>query len=323
MLIVRYRLLLTATALVVVGCQTNTGESPVRTFPLRPSTTTSSVLVPPRPSTTTSSVLVPPRPSTTTSSVSVPTTIIADFSFVADMFPFEDDSIEVRGCYDRGYYAQPVTCKSLHDGQAIGLGVLDSSLLLIKEKDVWLKAIDDRCLPLFETFRAFETYSRTGQSVDSSSFVLDAIVKRVNPLTIYCTVVSRDATKWLGSAEIVVGTYSDVGVGDCFNPPTQLDDAEVVPCSEPHYAEMFLKDALIGLNLELDPYPSEANWGEIMVRLCSQSFRQYTGKRIEDVDYSMALIYPVKSDWKDLNRRVASCAITSGTGQQWVGSKRK
>jgi len=302
MLIVRYRLLFSATALVVVGCQTNTGESPVRTFPPRPSTTTSSV---------------------TTSSVAVPTTIIADLSFVADMFPFGDDPIEVRGCYDRGYYAQPVTCESPHDGQAIGLGVLENSLLLIKEKDVWLKAIDDRCLPVFETFRNGEPYSRTGQIVGSSSFVLDAIVTKVNPLTIYCTVVLRDATKWTGSAEIAVGAYDDVEVGDCFNPPTRLDDAKVVPCSEPHYAEMFLKDARIGLNLKLDPYPSEAEWEEIQVRLCIQSFRQYTGKRYEDVDYSFALIFPVESDWKDIDRRVASCAITSGTGQQWVGSKRK
>lgn len=301
---VRLRRLMVASALIMAGCQTNSGESPVRTFPPRPSTTTT-------------------RLSTTSSSSSTSTTISADLSFVAEMFPIADDSLEVRDCYDKGYYAQLVDCESPHDGQIIGRVVLDKSLLLVREKEVWLTAIDNQCAYAFEEFRNDEPHSRDGQNPDSSSFILDAIVLPVNLLQIYCTVVLRNGATWTGSAEIAIGLYSDVEVGDCFNPPTQIDDAEVVPCSEPHYAEMFLKDAPIGLNDELDPYPSDSEWEEIQVRLCLEPFRQYTGKRYQDVAYSFALIFPVKTNWKDLAARTVSCAITSGTGQQWVGSKRK
>ena len=307
----RYHRLLAATALVMAGCQSNTGESPVETSPFRPSTTTI------RPSTTTN------RPSTTTSSISTSTTISVDLSFVAEMFPIADDALEVRDCYDRGYYARSVECESPHDGQIIGRVVLEKSLLHEKDKDVWLTAIDKQCAYAFEEFRGGEPPSRDGQSLGSGSFVLDAVVLPVSLLQIYCTVVLRNGTKWTGSAEIAVGLYEYVGVGDCFNPPTQLDDAEVVPCSEPHYAEMFLKNAQIGLNDELDPYPSNSEWEEIQERLCLKPFMQYTGKRYEDVGYSFALIYPIETEWKDLASRTVSCAITSGTGQQWVGSKRK
>ena len=57
--------------------------------------------------------------------------------------------------------------------------------------------------------------------------------------------------------------------------------------------------------------------------MCTSPFRKYTGKSIDDVDYSFELIFPIESDWPDVSSRVASCAITSGTGADLVGSKRK
>ena len=111
--------------------------------------------------------------------------------------------------------------------------------------------------------------------------------------------------------------------GDCFNFPTETEDAVVVRCSQPHDAEMFLVDAKLGITDVNALYPSEAEWSQIVDRMCLSPFRKYTGKSIDDVDYSFELIFPIESDWPDTSSRVASCAITSGTGADLVGSKRK
>ncbi len=135
--------------------------------------------------------------------------------------------------------------------------------------------------------------------------------------------VSSDGKKWIGSAEVVIGSYDNVEFGDCFDPPTKTDDALVIPCSRPHYAEMFLVDATIGIEDVYAPYPTDEEWDEITDQICLSPFKKYTGKSIDDVDYSMALIFPLEYDWEQIDSRVVSCAITSGTGAKWVGSKRK
>lgn len=282
-------------ALLIAGCQSSsefdTEVAPVRTFPPR---------------------------------VTVPTTLVADFSDVLiRSFPFNNAKLQVRDCYNKGFYAERIECESLHDGQIIGTAALVSSFINIADINVWLAAIDTECVDEFERFRMDDVYSRDFRDTGSSEFVIDAIIRTVNPLTIYCTVISRNGEQWTGTAEVAVGAYDGVEVGNCFNPPTAIQDAQVVPCSEPHFAEMFLKNAKIGLADEKDPYPTDAVWGDFLDRFCLAPFEEYTGKRYEEVDYSMALIYPVESDWRDIASRRVSCAITSGTGQQWVGSKGK
>jgi len=37
----------------------------------------------------------------------------------------------------------------------------------------------------------------------------------------------------------------------------------------------------------------------------------------------VAIIFPLETDWEDIASRTISCAITSGTGANWVGSKAK
>ena len=262
---------------------------------------------------------------TVTSTTQTPTTSAAPatsaggFSnILIEIFPFENIPLQVGDCYDIDFYAEPIECESLHDGQVISTSaVLNSSLIESIDEDSWFEAIDIACVDEFESFL------KTGYDYGSGQYVIDAIIKSVNPLTIYCTVVSSDGEKWIGSAEVVIGSYDNVEFGDCFDPPTKTDDALVIPCSRPHYAEMFLVDATIGIEDVYAPYPTDEEWDEITDQICLSPFKKYTGKSIDDVDYSMALIFPLEYDWEQIDSRVVSCAITSGTGAKWVGSKRK
>jgi hypothetical protein len=195
--------------------------------------------------------------------------------------------------------------------------LLDSSLLSSSDEDLWFEAIDESCIDTFESF------TNIPYSYGDGPYVIDAIIRSESPLSIYCTIIGSDGEKWKGSAEMFIGSYDSVAFGDCFDPPTETEDAIVIPCSKPHYAEMFLVDAKIGLNDIYDTYPTDSEWDEIRDRICPNPFKKYTGKSIDDVDYSVAIIFPLETDWEDIASRTISCAITSGTGANWVGSKAK
>ena len=241
------------------------------------------------------------------------------FSNIAiDIFPFQNSDLAIGDCYDIGYFAQSIDCSELHDGQVISTNtLLNSSLLSSSDEDLWYETIDESCIDYFESF------TNTTYAYGDGPYVIDAIIKSESPLSIFCTVIGSDGEKWPGSAEYKIGSYEGVEYGDCFNFPTETEDAVVVRCSQPHDAEMFLVDAKLGITDVNALYPSEAEWSQIVDRMCLSPFRKYTGKSIDDVDYSFELIFPIESDWPDISSRVASCAITSGTGADLVGSKRK
>lgn len=252
-------------------------------------------------------------------SIADTTTSTVGFSNIAiDIFPFQNSELAIGDCYDRGDFAQPIDCNESHDGQIISTNtLLDSSLLSSSDEDLWFETIDESCIDDFESF------TNTTYAYGDGPYVIDAIIKSESPLTILCTVIGSDGEKWTGSAEYKIGSYEGVEYGDCFNFPTGTEDAVVVRCSQPHDAEMFLVDAKLGITDVNALYPSEAEWSKIIDRMCISPFRKYTGKSIDDVDYSIELIFPIESDWPDISSRVASCAITSGTGADLVGSKRK
>lgn len=252
-------------------------------------------------------------------SIAETTTSTVGFSNIAiDIFPFQNSDLAIGDCYDMGDFAQPIDCTELHDGQVISTNtLLDSSLLSSVDEDLWFEAIDESCIDNFESF------TNTTYAYGDGPYVIDAIIKSESPLSIFCTVIGSDGEKWTGSAEYKIGSYEGVEYGDCFNFPTETEDAVVVRCSQPHDAEMFLVDAKLGITDVNALYPSEDEWSQIVDRMCTSPFRKYTGKSIDDVDYSFELIFPIESDWPDTSSRVASCAITSGTGADLVGSKRK
>ena len=252
-------------------------------------------------------------------SIADSTTSTVGFANIAiTIFPFQNSEFEIGDCYDMGDFAEPLECDDFHDGQVISSNTpLDSSLLTSSSEDQWFEAIDESCIEHFESFVSI------AYSYGEGPYVIDAIIKSANPLSVYCTIIGSDGEKWRGSAEVVIGSYDNVVFGNCFDPPTDTEDALVIPCSKPHYAEMFLVDAKIGLNDIYDPYPTDAEWDDIRDRICPGPFKKYTGKSFDDVDYSIAIIFPLESDWEEISSRTISCAITSGTGANWSGSKRK
>ena len=247
------------------------------------------------------------------------TTSTVGFSNIAiDIFPFQNSDLAIGDCYDMGDFAQPIDCTELHDGQVISTNtLLDSSLLSSVDEDLWFEAIDESCIDNFESF------TNTTYAYGDGPYVIDAIIKSESPLSIFCTVIGSDGEKWTGSAEYKIGSYEGVEYGDCFNFPTETEDAVVVRCTQPHDAEMFLVDVKLGITDVNALYPSKAEWSQIVDRICTSPFKKYTGKSIDDVGYTFELIFPIESDWPDASSRVASCAITSGTGADMVGSKRK
>ncbi len=246
------------------------------------------------------------------------TSTVGSSNIAIDIFPFQNSDLAIGDCYDMGDFAQPIDCSELHDGQVISTNtLLNSSLLSSSDEDLWYETIDESCIDHFESF------TNTTYAYGDGPYVIDAIIKSESPLSIFCTVIGSDGEKWPGSAEYKIGSYEGVKYGDCFNFPTETEDAVVVRCSQPHDAEMFLVDAKLGITDVNALYPSEAEWSQIVDRMCLSPFRKYTGKSIDDVDYSFELIFPIESDWPDISSRVASCAITSGTGADLVGSKRK
>lgn len=259
-----------------------------------------------------------PAPTITPSIADTTTTTIGFSNIAIDIFPFQNSELAIGDCYEMAEFARPVDCSELHDGQVISLNTsLDIQLTSSTSEESWFDAIDEACI------NSFEDFLKVRYSYGDGQFVLDAIIKSADPLSINCTVIRSDNEKWVGSAEVEIGSYENVGFGDCFDPPDGIEDAVVIPCSKPHYAEMFLVDAKIGLDDIYAPYPTDDEWNNIQDRICTGPFMKYTGKSINAVDYSMALILPLESDWDDISSRTISCAITSGTGSSWSGSKRK
>ncbi len=120
---------------------------------------------------------------TVTSTTQTPTTSVAPASsdggfsnILIEIFPFENIPLQVGDCYDIDFYAEPIECESLHDGQVISTSaVLNSSLIESIDEDSWFEAIDIACVDEFESFL------KTGYDYGSDQFVIDAIIKSVNP----------------------------------------------------------------------------------------------------------------------------------------------
>ena len=209
-----------------------------------------------------------PAPTIPPSSADTTTSTIGFSNIAIDIFPFQNSDLGIGDCYDMADFAQPIDCSKLHDGQVISTNtLLDSSLLSSSDEDLWFEAIDESCIENFESF------TNVSYSYGDGPYVIDAIIRSASPLSIYCTIIGSDGEKWTGSAELFIGSYDSVAFGDCFDPPTETEDAIVISCSKSHYAEMFLVDAKICLKYIYVPYPTYSELDEIRDRICHTPFK--------------------------------------------------
>ena len=221
-------------------------------------------------------------------------------------------------CYQSGSTVTQVDCEQLHDGQVIELGIsLDPSLTLSEDVSLWQKDAEDKCSASFKNFVGY-TYDK-----EDGRFLIAPIVEDPAIPTISCAVVDADGKKWAGTAENFIGSYEGVDVGDCFLFPTNINDAIVVSCTQPHDGEMYINDQRIGITSTNAPYPTEDEWDDIAFRICEKPFTTYTGKSTDDDDVSYSFTYPLQEDWYEISQRTLSCIATSGDGRQLSFSLRK
>jgi hypothetical protein len=123
-----------------------------------------------------------------------------------------------------------------------------------------------------------------------------------------------------------VGSYDGIGVGDCFDFPTDIDpSANRKSCDVPHDAEMFVVDAVPTefLNPAM-PFPSLDEWSGFAVDFCDGPFADYTGLTIDDaIDlewFDYVYLATVEEDWGNLAWRGISCAVIDYFEVPLVGS---
>ncbi|MEP6563039.1 MAG: septum formation family protein [Nakamurella sp.] len=239
--------------------------------------------------------------------------------------PSAAGELPVGTCYSVGAdtVVTAIDCAQLHDGQVI-FNDVELGGVSPDEMDgaKLFDAAKPACTPEFETF--------TGSALGSETNDYDLrIVITSQPgarTVISCAVVDKTGAQWAGTAESVSGSYRGIGVGDCFDYPTNIADAAKLPCDQPHDAEMYLLDAALPAD-QLDPaaaYPTDAQWQDLSTTVCLTGFTDYTGLPFDtSTTLSFSYVYPLSDDWADVTKRSMSCVVIEEDGTKLVGSKKK
>ncbi|HEY2887160.1 MAG TPA: septum formation family protein [Candidatus Limnocylindrales bacterium] len=104
----------------------------------------------------------------------------------------------------------------------------------------------------------------------------------------------------------------DLKVGDCFDVPTGLGEADTVdtvqhhPCTQSHTAEViFVGDYTGGTDL----YPATTDFDTFVGNTCGPAFETYVGTSLDaDPDLSIGYFYPLSDSWSNGERSVTCYA---------------
>jgi hypothetical protein len=122
-------------------------------------------------------------------------------------------------------------------------------------------------------------------------------------------------------------TLDRLRVGDCFNEPNFEDlpadgsqgeasaSVEVVPCREPHQAEVYHSLEVTG-----DDFPGESAIDRQAAE-CVPEFKEYVGKPYGRSRLEITLYYPTSSSWR-LGDRTVLCNLVERDLSDMTGSKR-
>lgn len=118
--------------------------------------------------------------------------------------------------------------------------------------------------------------------------------------------------------------YWDLDVGTCFNDPnfgrpgSRVLTVTVVPCDQPHDAELFA-----AISLQGDAYPGRAKLEQQVQQACPGPFQQYVGAPYGQSRYEIFYYYPLEDSWQRFrDRRVLDCAAIDPDRQKLTGSVR-
>jgi hypothetical protein len=251
---------------------------------------------------------------TTTEAITTTTTIPA----IQVAFSLTVPGLSVGDCFNNSANVIQIDCSELHDGQVIATDIrLDYTLIETAYASLWESDAEDKCAVNYKNFVGHE-YKK-----DESRFKISLLLTDANSTLVSCTVVDQEGDKWAGTAENFVGSYEGVEIGDCFMFPTDINDAIVVSCTQPHEGEMFLKEKPVSITSKDAPYPTRNEWRDIAYGICDKPFLAYAGVSESDKTLSYSFIYPLEGDWGDVNQRTISCIATSYNGERLSYSVRR
>lgn len=107
-------------------------------------------------------------------------------------------------------------------------------------------------------------------------------------------------------------------VGDCANDPLggsgdAVDSVSVLPCSEPHNAEVYALP-----ELPAGEYPGDEQVKELGNEACAGAFEAYIGVDFQDSKYDGNALYPSKESYAD--DRTATCFVQPANGEKVTGT---
>lgn len=113
-----------------------------------------------------------------------------------------------------------------------------------------------------------------------------------------------------GEGEKYVG---DLEVGDCYQEPSADDDfvynLAVVPCSEPHDAEVYSE-----FDIESATFPGDDETERIAFEGCEKRFDAFVGMAYADSVLDYYFFSPTPGTWKT-GDRVVTCSVIEPTGE--------
>jgi DNA-binding SARP family transcriptional activator len=109
---------------------------------------------------------------------------------------------------------------------------------------------------------------------------------------------------------------SSLHIGHCFNIRSSglPDPVLVVPCDEPHHAEVYHFFMLVP-----GPYPGYAEVEALAVDQCATAFERYVGVPREQSELDFRYRRPMRSQW-EAGERGGGCALIDASGGRLTGS---
>lgn len=170
-----------------------------------------------------------------------------------------------------------------------------------------------------------------GKGLAIAALVISGLILLAQVVYVVVLVLTGfDETERDADGRVVEGgsvTFDRIRVGDCFDEPGLADlptdgsegegaaYVDVVPCSEPHQAEVFHE-----ITLDDDGYPGDpvidARIGD-----CMPEFRTYVGTSYRRSRLEVVFYYPTRTTWRFGDREI-TCTLVSPNARDLEGSMR-
>ena len=102
-------------------------------------------------------------------------------------------------------------------------------------------------------------------------------------------------------------------VGDCLPDDSidgEISDTPVVPCSEPHFYEIFHE-----FTLPEGDFPGDDALDEAFFAECVPAFNDFVGALWEDSELWASAINPTAQGWEEIDDRLVQCVIFDPEGE--------